>query len=217
MYEPSPTEQQAQFRLLTGAFPQTLVQIYKTMVRHSFVYNQYNLRDIMRPYVDVDYHRPGANSLTMQQKEHAKKVLATRAAQLSPDQLLPRSKVTPEGVTYSAILIAFWVGWGRRDNMMPEIQRHDFFNTLVNAHTVTEVSFENAGHFAGTDQPDYVAEAITQWLASGAVKGINKFDMADIYLGYDRNAILQGSEKEKMTVLRDLFFGNNPGTHNPGY
>lgn len=86
-----------QFMMAMGGFDQTLVQIYKTMVHHQSVYNQYKLRDIIYPYVDVDYERSrktsvskeNAKSLTLRLKYQNIRVLADRAAVLSPVLLLP--------------------------------------------------------------------------------------------------------------------------------
>lgn len=85
------------FAQLFGAFDQTLVQILKTMVWNPTVYNQYKVRWLTFPYVEVDYHRNGAgdggtdvaNSVTLRQNVHNMCVLADRAAILSPALLLP--------------------------------------------------------------------------------------------------------------------------------
>ena len=54
---PNTPEGDQAFAMGFGAFDQTLVQIYKTMVYDPNVYNNYTLRSITFPYVDVDYER----------------------------------------------------------------------------------------------------------------------------------------------------------------
>lgn len=58
---PNTPEGDAQFAMLFAAFDQTLVQILKSMVHDPSKYNQYNLRYLAFPYVDVDYERNGKN------------------------------------------------------------------------------------------------------------------------------------------------------------
>ncbi|MDZ4261816.1 MAG: alpha/beta hydrolase, partial [Pseudomonadota bacterium] len=94
---PNTPEGDAQFAMMFAAFDQTLVQILKTMVHDPSKYNQYNMRYLTFPYVDVDYERNGsgdgvtdvAKSTTMRLKLHNIRVLADRAAILSPALLLP--------------------------------------------------------------------------------------------------------------------------------
>ena len=82
-----------QFRAGMAAFDQTLVQIVKTMTYDMNKWNQYTLRAIKETYVDTDYHRtfphPAASSETMRLKFPAIRVLAQRAAILSPALPLP--------------------------------------------------------------------------------------------------------------------------------
>ncbi len=109
---PDTPEGDAMFAGAFGAFDQTLVQIYKTMVYDSRVYNQYTLKRITFPYVDVDYERnvagdgvtDVATSTTLRLKMHNIRVLAERAAVLSPALLLPYdARSNPEGVDYENI------------------------------------------------------------------------------------------------------------------
>jgi len=94
---PNTPQVDAQFGAAMGPFNQTLVQLYKTMVYDLSVYNQYNLRNLTFPYINVDYERNTsddgvsdvANSLSLQLKLHNIRVLADRSAILSPALLLP--------------------------------------------------------------------------------------------------------------------------------
>ncbi|MCB1986245.1 MAG: hypothetical protein H6936_10105 [Burkholderiales bacterium] len=58
---PNTPEGDVQFGMLFSAFDQTLVQILKFKVSDPAKYNQYSLRYLIFPYIDVDYERNGAN------------------------------------------------------------------------------------------------------------------------------------------------------------
>ncbi|GAH46420.1 unnamed protein product, partial [marine sediment metagenome] len=94
----------AEFKKAMGAIDQTMVQIFKTMVHDPNVFNQYNLRMLKHPYIDVDYDRSkyrdgeDATSLTLRFKWEAIRVLADRSAILSPALLLPYDEIkNPKG------------------------------------------------------------------------------------------------------------------------
>lgn len=203
---PNTPEGDAMFAGVMGAFDQTLVQIYKTMVYDSSVYNQYKLRNIIYPYVDVDYERNGAGdgvtdvakSITMGLKMHNIRVLADRAAILSPALLLPyHPEKNPEGVKYSNITVPTLIMWGEFDNMMPAEQTQRFAN-ILGTDDVQITYVPRAGHFAGTDQPKYVADTIVNFVRR--VMGRNA--LADINLG--NNGIWKGDEREMIKDLRIL-------------
>lgn len=189
------------FRSMVGGFDQTLVQIYKTMVYDPNVYNQYNLRDITFPYVDVDYERLGASSMTMGLKYHNIRVLAERASRLSPDLLLPYDiEKNPKGVNYLRIEATTIVIWGLQDNMMPALQRFRFQQAMRNAkvHTCGIVG----GHFISTDKPKEVAETILSFLI--AELGVKNFQP---FMGF--KGIFKGDEHEAIRTLKKIkvFFG----------
>lgn len=195
-------EDDEQFQQAMGAFDQTLVQIYKTMVYDSSVYNQYNLRDIKGTYIDTDYERNGedyANSLSLRLNFHAIRVLSDRAAILSPILLLPYSeKKNPKGVKYSRITTPVLIMWGKQDNMMPENQRYRFKWAMYNT-TVHLQSIHQAGHFAATDKPNEVAEGILNFIMNTSGKN----SLADVFIGFD--GIWKGDEEEMIHKLRKLF------------
>jgi pimeloyl-ACP methyl ester carboxylesterase len=195
------------FAQLFGAFDQTLVQIYKTMVYDPNVYNQYNLRWITFPYVDVDYERNGAGdgvtdvakSTTLRLKWHAIRVLAERAAILSPALLLPyHPQRNPNGVRYDAITVPALVLWGEFDNMMPAAQTQRFAYVLGTDDV--EIQYvPRAGHFAATDNPLFVAGAILNFVRR--VAGRDR--LADIYLGFQ--GIWKGDERPMIRDLRAIY------------
>lgn len=163
-------EDDMDFAKAMGAFDQTLVQIYKTMVHNPHkVYNQYSLRDIMSPYLDSNYVKTKdgeiSTSLTMKLDFHAIRVLAERASILSSALLLPYHPIKNAfGVRYDKISFPSLVLWGEYDNMMPETQRYRF--QMLCGGPVDHRKIPRAGHFATTDQPDDVAEGILSWIKS---------------------------------------------------
>lgn len=201
---PNTPEGDAMFAGAMGAFDQTLVQIYKTMVYDSSVYNQYKLRNVTYPYVDVDYERNGkgdgvtdvAKSITMGLKMHNIRVLADRAAILSPALLLPyHAKKNPNGVDYSKITVPSLIMWGEFDNMMPAAQTQRYANVL-GTDDVQITYIPRAGHFAGTDNPKNVADTIVNFIR----RVMGRSAMADINLGNE--GIWKGDEAEMIKDLR---------------
>lgn len=204
---PNTPEGDQQFAMAFGAFDQTLVQILKTMVFDPTVYNQYKIRNLVFPYVDVDYHRNGAddgvsdiaNSVTMRLNLHNMRVLADRAAILSPALLLPYHPArNPDGVEYGNITVPCLIAWGQYDTMMPAAQTQRFAYVLgsddVQVHYIPD-----AGHFAHTDQPLYVADTIINFIR----RVVGRSNLADINLGND--GIWKGDEREMLNDLREIY------------
>jgi len=191
-----------QFKMAMGAFDQTLVQIYKTMVYdNTKVYNQYSLRDIKFPYAAEKYVevQPGvkSNSLTLGLKWHALRVLADRSAILSSALLLPFHPVkNPEGPRYSNARGDVLVLWGEYDNMMPELQRYRFEYALQNCR-VEHKRVHDAGHFAGTDKPKQVAEDILNF-----IKRTRGLDSMPVFLGF--SGIFKGDEMHYANSLQAI-------------
>ena len=191
------------FAQLFGAFDQTLVQIYKTMVHQPAVYNQYNLRWITFPYVDVEYERnvrrdgdvDVAKSTTLRLRMHAIRVLAERAAILSPALLLPYdAEKNPEGGNYQETTAPALIMWGEFDNMMPAAQTERFAYVLGTDNV--EIQYvPRAGHFAATDNPRFVGNAIINFIRRIA----GREALADVNLGNE--GIWKGDEQ---LVIRDL-------------
>ncbi len=178
-----------------GAFDQTLWQIYKTMVHQpDRVYDQYTMRDIIFPYAWVDYER-GASSTTMGLNMHNIHVLADRASILSPALLLPRG--TPDGFTqftdreraslgvdYHDVDVSVLVMWGEKDNMMPAAQGTARFANAMQRAPVQVHYVPDAGHFAGTDQPEFVAETIINFGRELHRRGELGQRLAQPFVGY---------------------------------
>ncbi len=203
---PNTTEGDAQFAMLFAAFDQTLVQILKSMVHDPAKYNQYNLRYLTFPYVDVDYERNHANdgvtnvakSTTMRLKLHNIRVLSDRAAILSPALLLPHHpQYNPNGVQYQNITVPSLIMWGEYDNMMPAAQTQRFANVL-GTDDVQITYIPRAGHFPATDNPDAVSDTLINFIR----RVMGRSDMADIYVG--NQGIWKGDEADMIKVLRRL-------------
>lgn len=203
---PNTPEGDAQYAMLFAAFDQTLVQILKSMVHDPAKYNQYNLRYLTFPYVDVDYERNGigdgvtdvAKSTTMNLKLHNMRVLSDRAAILSPALLLPHHpQHNPNGVQYQNITVPTLIMWGEYDNMMPAAQTQRFANVL-GTDDVQITYIPRAGHFPATDNPEGVTDTIINFIRR--VMGRNA--LADIYVG--NSGIWKGDERQMIEELRLL-------------
>lgn len=204
---PNTPEGDAKFAEIFAAFDQTLVQIYKTMVYDPTVFNQYNVRRFTFPYVDVDYERNRAGdgvsdvarSTTLRLKMHNIRVLADRAAILSPALLLPHHpQKNPEGVRYENITVPALVMWGEFDNMMPAAQTQRFANVL-GTDDVQITYVPRGGHFAGLDDPTFVADTIINFVRR--VKG--REALADIYVG--NHGIWKGDEALMVEEFRRIY------------
>lgn len=199
-----------------GAFDQTLVQIYKTMIFDSSrVYNQWVLRIIKETYIETDYERPAdhnpaftgkppgaATSLSMRLKFVNIKVLADRASILSPGLLLPRHpQKAPEGVPMSNLTMPLSVIWGSGDNMMPANQIH-FFAHAANSPHVDIYLVPEAGHFAITDQPDLVSQKMLMFLQDRTVGG--EKSLAQVFLGLNVG-LWKGNEAKIKKKLENYY------------
>ena len=203
---PNTKEGDAQFAMLFAAFDQTLVQILKSMVYDPSKYNQYNLRYLTFPYVDVDYERNGKNdgvtdvarSTTMRLKLHNLRVLSDRAAILSPSLLLPHHpQCNPHGVQYQNITVPTLIMWGEYDNMMPAAQTQRFAHVL-GTDDVQITYIPRAGHFPATDNPDCVTDTILNFIR----RVMGRSALADIYIG--NQGIWKGDERQMIQELRVL-------------
>lgn len=203
---PNTPEGDAQYAMLFAAFDQTLVQILKTMVYDPSKYNQYNMRYLVFPYVDVDYERNKsgdgitdvAKSTTMRLKLHNMRVLSDRAAILSPALLLPHHpQRNPNGVRYQDVTVPTLIMWGEYDNMMPAAQTQRFANVL-GTDDVQITYIPRSGHFPATDNPNGVADTIINFIR----RVMGRSALADIYVG--NTGIWKGDERQMVEELREL-------------
>lgn len=139
-----------------------------------------------------------AKATTLRLHLHNLRVLADRAAILSPALLLPyHPEHNPRGVDYQKITVPTLIAWGEFDNMMPAAQTQRFANVLgTDDVQITYIS--RAGHFAHTDQPRCVADTILNFIRRGMGRGA----LADICLGGE--GIWKGDERAVIEELRVL-------------
>ena len=205
------------FMMAMGAFDQTLVQIYKTMVDNpDKVFNQYSLRDLKKTYVDTDYDRnskygdlnSAATSMTLRLKFRAIRVLAERASILAPVLLSPKTTVdytdnnpgdeNDYGIDFSKIDMPVLIVWGKEDNMMPETQRYRFVYALQKSEKVQHRRIPDAGHYAGIDQPEIVAEYILNFL----VETFGTHVLPQPFFGF--TGIWKGDEEQMLNKLMEI-------------
>lgn len=188
------------FQMAMGAFDQTALQIMKTMTYDPNVTNQYNQRDLLGPYADKDYERPGWTPSKGGLNFANIRVLSEMASALTPDQLLPYDRYDrPEGVRYDRITSETLVAWGEYDNMMPSPQTNRFQAVLVNT-SCSVARIPRAGHFAGLDQPELVAEAILGWLNKDPSM---RRRLNDVYFGL--TGLWKGDERHVVESLRSMY------------
>lgn len=204
---PNTPEGDEQFAMLFAAYDQTVVQINKTMVHNPAVYNQYKVRLITFPYVEQDYERNSNGdgvsgifrSTTARLNFHNIRVLADRAAALSPALLLPyHPEKQPLGVQYDKITVPSLIMWGEDDNMMPAAQTQRFAY-VMGTDDVTINYVPRAGHFAHTDNPLYVADTIVNFIR----RVVGRSSMGDINLGHQ--GIWKGDEAQLINDLRRIY------------
>ena len=83
---------------------------------------------------------------------------------------------------------------------MPNEQVHRFANVMPYS-SVSIVKIPRAGHLAGFDQPEIVAETIVNFVRS--IVGVS--GLGDIFLGLDSNRILKGDEDLMINDLRTIY------------
>ena len=184
--------------------PTMLDQVMKSMayMQHER-YNQWSMNGLLEPYADVDYMKPGANPITMGAKIHAIRVLVQQAAVLAPATLLPYDKhLNPRGIDFMNLKCHNVIFWGEYDNMMPEKQRiTSLWATYPAAKRNNTVSVAykvpRAGHFAITDNPDYIADHLLQFLMFNS-----PMPLREPYVGLD--GVWRGDEQNMHDELVKL-------------
>ena len=194
------------FMLLLAKADQEMWQIYKTMVHNpDEVYDQYTLRDIIFPYANVNYEQNGGlNPLEMQLNFHNLHVLCDRSSILSPKLLLPFNPDNGYGIKFQNITCPVMVEWGEYDNMMPAAQTERYANAFRSAPTQIHY-IPRAGHFAATDQPDYVAETILNYIRQLHNWNHLPMDLAQAFQGYFIQR-WKGDEQYLLNYLNDRFY-----------
>ena len=164
-------------------FPETLVQILKTMVVNERAWNAFSLRKIRGPYELTNYHeggstiellkegrkdngygpawKPDPNLVTLDAEgydpELAQKFKNWKALIKRASWLDPKQLMD---LDYSRIDFPVNVVWGQNDNMMPASQAVWYKTILTNPKAFVIITrIPNAGHFSHIDQPGPVADS----------------------------------------------------------
>lgn len=99
---------------------------------------------------------------------------------------------------YGNIDVPSLIMWGEYDKMMPAAQTQRF----AYAHGTDDVQITyvpRAGHFAGHDNPKFVADSIVNFVRRVAGRGA----LADVNLGNE--GIWKGDERRMIDDLRDIY------------
>ena len=184
------------FQAALGASDQTIVQILKTMAHQSDRrYNQWSLRDMKRPFYDVDYERPGAGTFNMFPKFFALKSMADRAlAALRPGDLMNYDPVdNPGGIKFAEIEGIGLFYSGEYDRMMSANQRLRYPYWMPRAKIFTQL-IPRADHFSGFDQPTWVATMLVAFHLGNFPPG-TPGSIPVVFLGFD--GIWKGTEEQE--------------------
>ena len=171
------------------SFPETFVQILKTMVVNERAWNAFSLRKIRGPY-ELTHYRGGGSTIESLMK--GKKLGTGYGPAWKPDPglvtegspdydpelaqkfknwkaLIKRASwLDPRQLTeldYSRINFPINIVWGQKDNMMPASQAW-WFKLIVTNGQVLVTRIPDAGHFANLDQPGLVADALLNFITA---------------------------------------------------
>lgn len=137
-----------------------LVQTLRTMLYKPWKLTSRDMRRYREPYETVDYAKGGSQlhgtAGYAQPKLEAIRALAKRAASLDPNWMLQ--------LDYTAIRSPVLILWGAQDIMMDPVARFRLKNDIRNA-PVRVQTVEQAGHLCVVDRPEYVAEAMLDFIS----------------------------------------------------
>jgi len=198
------------FQMAMGGANSQITQILKTMsFRQAEKYDQWSMRDILRPFFSVDYERDAldprgaAAPFSMPHKIFALKSMADRAvAALRSGDLMPWHRTrNPYGIKYSKIKINFFLWSGENDNMMSRNQRLRYKYWMANSRVMTAL-IPRAGHFSGADQPEWIATNIVEFHNFLFPPG-RPGSLRVAFLGFD--GIFKGNEKEEQKAYELIY------------
>ena len=200
------------FEVETIRFIGTFTSLLETMFhRTPHIHNQYTMALLQAPYVEVSaYGNVRKNPSTTNYHGHAVRVLAEQTSViLGNGELLPyHPKLNQNGLRFTRWDVDVLLGWGRFDKMMPAGQVHRFRNIVAalkkgggsrneKLSLWTHV-FEDAGHFAISDQPEIAADTIIQWVIT--LHGPTA--LVQTFLGF--NEIARQDEKHVLAMFNEL-------------
>lgn len=192
----------------TGTYMRQIVQMYRDA---PAVHMQASYQWLVQTFYDTGaYDNPDKTPASTRVRAHNVRVLAEQAAHLlGKGQLLPYDRAqNPNGLRIDRWNVPVLKLHGKRDDMMGEASVNLWceLSRVVRKRAnrarfvVTPVWIENAEHFASSDNPARVAEAMLNWCKDNVpiARTIDAF--ASPFLGFD--TIAQRNEAGKLAVLR---------------
>jgi pimeloyl-ACP methyl ester carboxylesterase len=147
------------FRAAMADFPAKIAQTLRTMIYRPWKLTALDQREYIEPYVTADYAKGGsqinrdAGYATL--KFDAIRALSKRAASMDPTWMLR--------LDLSRIVAPTMILWGARDIFLDPRARHRLKNDIMNAPVRVQL-VEEAGHLPGVERPEFVAEAILDFV-----------------------------------------------------
>jgi 2-hydroxymuconate-semialdehyde hydrolase len=149
-----------EFQKVVADFPMKLALTLRTMLYKPWNLTGLDMRAYREPYETVDYARGGSlldgEAGYGQPKLGAIRALAKRAAALDPRWMMD--------LDYAAIRSPVLILWGAQDGMMDPAARFRLKNDIVNAPVRVQL-VEQAGHLSVIDRPEFVAEAMLDFIS----------------------------------------------------
>jgi pimeloyl-ACP methyl ester carboxylesterase len=196
-----------------GSADSSITQTLKTMAfRSSKKYDQWSMRDILRPFFSQDYERtylekdgPGS-PYSMPHKVYALKSMADRAgtALISLDLMPFHKEKNPRGIKYADINTTLYLWSGENDNMMSRNQRFRYQYWMPNSRVFHNL-IPRAGHFSGVDQPKRIATNVITFHQLLYPPGghAQEYTLPAGFLGFD--GTMKGSEREESVNYEKLY------------
>ena len=153
------------FQMAMGASNQGITQMLKTMAHRSPErYNQWSMRDTLRPFFSTNYEKSGSAPFNMPHKNYALKSMADRAVSaLRTGDLMPyHPQKNPEGIKFSQIETIMYLWSGEYDRMMSANQRLRYKFWMPKSQIFSSL-VPRADHFSGVDQPEWIATMIVEF------------------------------------------------------
>ena len=153
-------EDEAEFRAAMSDFPAKMAQSLRTMISKPWKLTALDQREYIEPYVTTGYAKGGsqvnrdAGYATL--KFDAIRAICKRAASMDPNWMI--------NLDLSRIAAPTMILWGARDIFLDPRTRFRLKNDIVNAPVRVQL-VEDAGHLPGVERPEFVAEAILDFVS----------------------------------------------------
>lgn len=152
-------EDDAAFLAAMSDFPARIAQTLRTMISKPWKLTSLDQREYVEPYMTTDYAKGGSqinrDAGYAGLKLDAMRALCKRAASMDPDWMIK--------LDLSRIVAPTMILWGARDIFLDPRTRFRLKNDIVNAPVRVQL-VEDAGHLPGVERPEFVAEAILDFV-----------------------------------------------------